>query len=236
MTHTRTSLPARRYHPMRLLAALSCGAGLVLALGAAAPPGAPAATHLIAGARVAASSGTWTVTPGGTSSAGGVGRLHLTDTKTGAIYICSSSMSLIFKTGSGLPGRDIASVTSVLDAPCGGFKVTAGNLPWAVNAQRYFPATGLTTGTVSRLTLSFSGGGCHFTVGNPTATSQVRVSYANGTGGLHLLAAGGNLQFFGVSGCPGSGNGDPATINANYRLTPVQTVTSQATTGSRRFR
>src|SRR5690348_9119963 len=206
MTHARTSQPVRRCHPMRLLGALSSVVCAVLALGASAPPDALAATHLIAGARAAASGGTWTVAPGGTSLSGSY--FNVRDTKTGAGYSCGASTTLAFKAGSGLSGRDIASVPSVSFVHCFGWTVKAGGLPWAVNAKHYYPVTGTTTGTLTRLTVSFSGGGCHFTVGNPTTTSQVRINYINSQGRLHVLPAGGTLQFFGVSGCPGNGNGD----------------------------
>ena len=135
-------------------------------------------------------------------------------------------MTLAFKAGSGLSGRDIASVSSFSFGPCFGYTVRAGRLPWAVNAKHYYPATGTTAGTLTGLTVTFSGGGCHFTVGNTTTTSQVRINYINSGGVLHLLPAGGNLQFFGVSGCPGSGNGDPATIAAGFNLQTPQTITS----------
>ena len=224
MTHARTSQLVRRYHPMRLLGALSGGVCVVLALGASAPPDALAATHLIAGARAAASGGTWTVAPGGTSLSGSY--FNVRDTKTGAGYSCGASMTLAFKAGSGLSGRDIASVSSVSFGHCSGWTVKAGRLPWAVNAKHYYPVTGTTAGTLTRLTVSFSGGGCHFTVGNPTTTSQVRIIHINSQGRLHLLPTGGNLQFFDVSGCPGSGNGDPATIAARVDLQTPQTITS----------
>jgi len=211
---------------MRLLTALCGGVSVLLALGAAAPPDALAARHLIAGARAAASGGTWTVTPGGTSSSSGV-YLNLDDKTTGGRFHCNGvDGTLTFKTGSGLPGRDIASVSSFSAVSCFGWTVTAGNLPWAVNARQYHPATGTTTGTLTGLTLSFSGGGCHFTIGNPTTTSQVRISYVNGTGKLHLPPASGNLQFFDVSGCPGNGNDDTATLATTLVLTPPQTITS----------
>jgi hypothetical protein len=226
MTRARTSQPRRRYYLLRLLGMLPAAAGVVLALGAAAPSAAPAATPLVAGARVAAPGGTWTVQPGGTSSASDVIRMKVRDLTTGGGYVCATSMTLTFKTGSGLPGRGIASVPSFSADRCHGFTVTAGNLPWAVNATQYHPAAGTTTGTLTRFTLRFSGGGCHFTVGNPATTSHVRFRYINSTGRLHLSATGGNLQFFGVSGCPGSDNGDQASVFDNYFLTPSQTVTS----------
>jgi hypothetical protein len=205
------------------------GVCVVLALVAAASPSvspaALAATHPIAGARAAASGSTWTVEPGGASSGLGL-YFNLDDTTTGARNNCSAGMTLTFKTGSGLPGRDIASVSAASVGCCCGWKVTASKLPWTVNARHYNPATGTTTGTLTRLTVSFSGGGCHLTVGNPTTTSKVRISYTNSTGKLHLLAAGGNLRFFHVSGCPGIGNGDLATIAAGDLLTTPQTITS----------
>ena len=121
MTHVRTSQLVRRYHPMRLLGALSGGVGVVVTLGASAPPDALAATHLIAGARAAASGGTWTVAPGGTSLSGSY--FNVRDTKTGAGYSCGASMILAFKAGSGLSGRDIASVSSVSFGHCFGWTV-----------------------------------------------------------------------------------------------------------------
>jgi hypothetical protein len=226
MTRARMNALVRYYHPMRLLGGLAGSACIVLALSSPATPDASAATQPIAGARAAASTSTWTVGPGGTTSGSGV-YLDLDDTTTGARQNCNgTSGTLSLKTGSGLPGRGIASVSSFSAISCGGWTVTAGNLPWAVNATHYNPATGITTGTLTGLTLTYSGGGCQFTVGNPTTTSQVRVSYSNGTGHLGLPAAGGNLRFFAVSGCPGSENGDVATLTTTLALAAPQTITS----------
>jgi hypothetical protein len=153
--------------------------------------------------------------------------LKLDDKTTGGRLNCNGAFAtLTFKTGSGLPGRDIASVPSFSASSCAGWRVTARHLPWAVNARQYNPATGTTAGTLTGLTLSYSGGGCHFTVGNPTTTSRVRISYVNSPGHLHLPAVGGNLQFFNVSGCPGNGNGDLASLATSLGLTTPQTITS----------
>jgi hypothetical protein len=197
----------------RLLLALAAGA---LTLGASGSPSA------VAG---------WTVSPGG-SFTGRAGTTELADTTTGqaAIICASSSLRGTFKSGSGLPGAGIGSITTA-SFRRGCFTLTAGRLPWKVNAKSYEPATGTTIGTITGVHLRFTDPTfCDFTADGTSATAgngTVRFRYANGTGRLRVLRAGGNLHIYRVQGCSGVfHNGDTATLSGACMITPVQAITS----------
>jgi hypothetical protein len=76
---------------------------------------------------------TWTVRPGGGVMAK-AGATTLTDTKTGSVVNCQSSvMSGTVKPGSGLPGAGIGSVTAAsyhCSVPVGVYHLTPSGLPW----------------------------------------------------------------------------------------------------------
>ena len=56
---------------------------------------------------------------------------------------------------------------------------------------------------------------------------KVKVTYKNSTGKLSVLAAGGNLHVWDVSGCAGLINtGDATQFVGTYTVTPKQKITS----------
>jgi hypothetical protein len=232
---------------MKRLAALSVSMAVVGLTLAAGPAGAAVArgsdheAHHRVGAR------TWTVTPGGTTSAKS-GTVTIEDTTTGAKIICKQSTSTItFKSGSGLPGTHIAKISHLMYNSCGGVhkKLTlkstvertvkpSGGHP-EVNAEsfggggRTIGGGSLVTGTITGIGLTVSTPGCSASITGPgeAVTGRVAFSYANATGKLTVEAAGGTLQIANVSGCLGLLNdGDPATISTTYTVTPMQTITS----------
>lgn len=197
----------------------------------AAPAAVLAAT--LGGTTALAATTTWTVKPGGPFT-GKSGTFKLKDTRTGSTVTCaSSSLSGTLKSGSGLSGTGLGSITAVGFTNCGGplgftFGLRAGDLPWQLNAASYNAATGVVTGSISHIHISLSGPSCSAVVDGTSGSAsngRVRFSYANGTGGL--TTTGGNLHFYDVQGCAGLfNNGDPAKMTAHYTISPKQTITS----------
>jgi hypothetical protein len=177
---------------------------------------------------------TWTVSPGGAITAKS-GTTTLKDTKTGNSLSCtSSSTSATLKKGSGLAGAGLGSITKVTFTDCTGplglsFTVTTKHLPWKLNAVSYNSKTGVTTGTITGIDATLSGPSCSADVDGTGAgkdNGQVDATYTNSTGKLAVLATGGNLHIYDVSGCAGLINsGDPSTFTATYTVTPKQTIT-----------
>ncbi len=176
---------------------------------------------------------TWTIQPGGAITAAS-GDAVVKDTTTGTVLTCTSATaSGMLKSGSGLPGSRAGALSAV------GFtctvhpsdaKLQAADLPWHVNLSSYNAATGVLRGTVSHIRLTLSVDGCTAVIdGTSAAASDGKVAfrYADGTGRLRVLATGGNLHYYDVSGCLGLVNsGDPVTLSATYTVTPKQAITS----------
>jgi hypothetical protein len=177
---------------------------------------------------------TWTVSPGGAIT-GKSGTTTLKDTTTGNSLSCkSSATSATLKSGSGLSGTGLGSITKVTFATCTGplgltFTVTSNDLPWKLNATSYDSTTGVTTGTITGIDATLSGPSCSAEVDGTSAgshTGKVKGTYTNSTGKLKILASGGNLHIYDVSGCAGLINsGDASTFTATYTVTPKQTIT-----------
>ena len=113
----------------------------------------------------------------------------------------------------------------------GCFTLTAGRLPWKVNAKSYQPATGTTVGTITGVHLRFTDPTfCNLTADGTSATAgngTVRFRYAIATGRLQVLRARGNLHIYQVQGCGGVfHDGDTAALSGTYMITPIQAITS----------
>ena len=203
-------------------------------VGAAALAGA-ALLAIGSGARspAAATTMTWTVKPGG-AVAGKAGMTTLRDTTVNTVVNCrSATMTGSLEAGSGLPGAGIGSITAAAfscPAPITGVKLTARGLPWRLNLSGYDRRTGVARGTVSHLELGFSGPGCSAVIngtGGAASDGVVAVSYADETGKLKILAAGGDLHWYHVKGCAGLvADADSATLTTAYTLSPPQFITS----------
>jgi hypothetical protein len=179
----------------------------------------------------AAAATTWTVSPGGPVT-GHSNQTALIDTTTGTfgIFCASSSLHGKFRSGHGLPGAGLGSVTAVSFSG-GCFTLTSGHLPWKVNARSYTSGTGTTTGTVTGVHLVFTDPGfCDFAADGTGATAGngiVHFRYANGTGKLRIVAAGSTLHIYRVNGCGGTiHDGDAAALSGTYMITPAQVITS----------
>jgi hypothetical protein len=186
-----------------------------------------------AGVALAATATTYTISPGGAITAK-AGKTTLKDTKTDSVLSCKSSSSTgTLKSGSGISGKDLGSITKLSFKTCTGplsltFTVTNSGFPWTLSASSYNSSTGVTTGFISGIKSVLSGPSCTADVGGTTATStgKVKVTYTNSTGKLAVKATGGNLHVWNVSGCAGLINtGDPTEFTGSYKVSPTQTIT-----------
>jgi len=85
------------------------------------------------GATTALAATTWTVRPGGTVTAASK-NMVLKDLKTGSVIGCHSAIMVALKSGSGLAGSNIGSVSSAGFSKCVGalditYTLTAQHLP-----------------------------------------------------------------------------------------------------------
>ena len=190
------------------------------------------AAALGAGPATAAAATTWTVRPGGAITAHS-GNLKLTDTATGTILTCSSTVSGTLKPGSGLSGAGIGSITAAAfhcPTSIGLFLLTPAGLPWHLNLASYNSRTGVSRGTIGHLQLTLTGPGCRAVVNGTsgtTANGVVAITYGNATSTLKILPAWGNLHWYHVHGCAGLvASGDPAALSGSYTVSPTQTITS----------
>jgi hypothetical protein len=172
----------------------------------------------------------WTVSPGG-SFTGRAGATELADTTTGnaAIFCASSSSRGTLKSGSGLAGTGIGSIKA-MSFQGGCFTLTAGLLPWKINARTYQPTAGVTAGTITGVHLRFTDPTfCDFSAdgtGAAAGNGTVRFRYVNGTGRLQILRTGSTLHIYSVKGCGGAfHDGDTAALSSISMITPVQTIT-----------
>jgi hypothetical protein len=191
---------------------------------------------LSAGSAIAAShtgvASTWTAKPGGKITAK-AGTTTLKDTKTGSVLTCKTSSGAgTLKSGSGLSGSGIGSITALSFSTCTGplgltFTVKNSHFPWHLNAVSF--KNGVTTGTITGIHAALSGPSCSAVVDGTSATAnngQVTATYTNSTGKLATTGAG-NLHIYNVSGCAGLiGNGDGSSFHGSYAVTPKQTITS----------
>ena len=175
---------------------------------------------------------TWTVKPGGAITAK-AGTTTLKDTSTGSVLTCTSSSGKgTAKTGSGLSGTGIASITAMSFSNCTGplgltFTVKTSHFPWHLNAVSF--SSGVTTGSITGIHATLSGPSCSAVVDGTGATAnngKVTAKYSNSTGKLTTTGAG-NLHVYNVSGCAGLINsGDGSSFKGSYTISPKQTITS----------
>ena len=200
----------------------AAGAALVMAL-AAAPAGAAAAAV------------GWSVSPGGAVTGKQSGKVTITDTVTKKSVVCATTAAAgRFKAGTGLPGTGIGSLRSLTLTGCataGGaaFTVTAGALPWSLNAVNYLPAKATTYGTLTGMHLTLAATGCRATIDGTSAAGDngtVVIHIHNSPSKLKFEAAGGSLHVYVGSGCTGVfHNGNPVTVDNAYLLSPAQAIT-----------
>jgi hypothetical protein len=175
---------------------------------------------------------TWTVKPGGAITAK-AGVTTLKDTRTGSVLTCQSSSGKgTVKSGKGLSGTGIGSISALSFNTCTGplnltFTVKTTHFPWHLNALSF--SSGVTTGTITGIHATLSGPSCSAAVDGTGATAnngKVTAKYSNSTGKLTTTGAG-NLHIYHVSGCAGLiGNGDGSSFKGSYTISPKQTITS----------
>ena len=177
---------------------------------------------------------TFTISPGGAITAS-AGTTKLTDTNTGSVLQCtSSSSSGTLKSGSGISGTNIGSITKLTFSNCTGplgltFTVTNSGFPWTLHGTAFNATSGVTTGNITGIKSTLTGPSCSASVAGATATTpgKVKVTYTNSTHKLKVVAGGGTLHVWNVSGCAGLINsGDATTFVGTYTVSPAQTITS----------
>lgn len=180
----------------------------------------------------------WSVTPGGSFTGKQSGKVTITDSVTKKSIVCATAAAAgQFKSGTGLPGAGIGTLGSLSLTGCAtgsgrAFTVTAGALPWSLNADKYIPAKKTTYGTLTGMHLTLAATGCSATVDGTGATSDngsVVIHIHNRPSKLKLEAAGGTLHVYVGSGCTGVfRNGDAVSVSTAYLISPAQKVTESS--------
>jgi hypothetical protein len=177
---------------------------------------------------------TFSISPGGAITAK-AGTTKLTDTNTGSVLSCTSSSSAgKLKSGHGISGTNLGSITKLTFSNCTGplnltFTVTNSNFPWTLHGTAFNATSGVTTGNITGIKSHLSGPSCSANVAGSTATTpgKVKVTYTNSTHKLKVLASGGTLHVWNVSGCAGLiHSGDATTFVGTYLVSPAQKITS----------
>jgi hypothetical protein len=206
---------------------------LLVAAGTAA-----AAIVLSAASSSAVTATGWSVTPGGSFTGKQSGKVTITDTVTQRSIVCATAAATgRFKSGTGLAGAGIGTLRSLslTDCATGGgraFTVTAGALPWSLNADKYLPAITTTYGTLTKMHLTLAASGCSATIDGTSATSDngsVVIHIHNNPSKLKLEAADGTLHAYVSGSCTGPfRNGDAVTLSSAYLLSPAQKITESS--------
>ena len=179
----------------------------------------------------------WSVSPGGSFTGKQSGKVTITDTVTKHSIVCATAAAAgRFRSGTGLPGAGIGTLRSLSLTDCAtgrglAFTVTAGALPWSLNADKYIPAKTTTYGTLTKMHLTLAATGCSATIDGTSATSDngsVVIHIHNNPSKLKLEAADGTLHVYVGSGCTMFRNGDAVTLSSAYLLSPTQKVTESS--------
>jgi hypothetical protein len=180
---------------------------------------------------------TWTVSPGGSFTGAQSGKVSITDTVTHKSVVCMKTTAAgSFKSGSGLSGTGIGSLTalsltSCTDAKGLAFTATASALPWAINATKFVSSVATTYGTVTGAQIALAATGCSATIAGTTSATggSVVVHIHNSPSKLKFESAGGTLHVYVTSGCTGVfKNGNAVTVNNAYVVSPAQTITESS--------
>ena len=177
---------------------------------------------------------TFSITPGGKITAK-AGTTTLKDTATGSVLSCkSSNTASTLKSGHGIAGTNLGSVTALSFSSCTGpfglvFTVSNSGFPWTLSGSSFNATTGVTTGKITGIKSHLSGTACAADVAGTSATTPgtVKVTYTNSTHKLKVLPTGGTLHVFNVNGCAGLiASGDATQFSGTYTVSPAQTITS----------
>ena len=197
-----------------------CSAAIT-AMAAALPVGLSGAPTL------AATTTTWSVSPGGSVSAS-AGQIELLDRTTNQLFGCeSSNVTGSLKSGTGLNGSGIGTISSFSLADGCSASQTG---KWRLNLWSYNATKRYVKGTIKKIHFAVSASGCSFVVDGTSDTARngtVQIGYDNKNHNLSTLNKTGTLHFYDVSGCsPMLNSGDALSLIVGYRLTPSQTITS----------
>jgi hypothetical protein len=194
-----------------------------------------AATAAVIGMAVApafATAATWTVKPGGATTAK-AGTTTVTDVTAGQSVTCTSSTAKgSFKKGSGLAGVGVGTLTSLTLSGCSvlgmSLSVTiTGKMP--VNALSYNSTKKTVSMSLTKIHGSLSASGCSATIDGTGAAAHngmVKATYMDTGGKLKVLTTGGNLHLYNVNCFGVINNGDVVNFTTTYTLTPKQVITS----------
>jgi hypothetical protein len=171
----------------------------------------------------------WTVAPGGAAT--GKGPAQVKDTSTGTIAKCTALTMKVTLKKTATGGAKLGKITAGTFTGCTigpiSVTVTASAFPWYLNATSY--ASGVTHGNITGIHLVATATDCSATLDGTSGTAdngKVLATYTNSTHKLALLASGGNLHDWDVSGCLGlENNGDPQDASGTLTVTPAQTIT-----------
>lgn len=198
-----------------LFRALAIPAAAALALGLAGPPS------------LATTATSWSISPGGAVT-GKSSNLKLAN-RDSSLTCSSSTLGATFKSGRS-SGQGIGSI-SAGKATCSGplglsFSLKFLDLPWTINFQSQ--SGGVIHGTIGHMELSVTGSGCSAVVDGTSGGASdgtVNFTYTVSSGVLKILATGGNLHYYDVSGCFGLiNNGDSVGLSGSYPLNPRQVI------------
>jgi hypothetical protein len=169
---------------------------------------------------------TWSVSPGGHFK-GDSGEFTLWDSH----YQFGCGASLIagsFKSGTGLKGQGIGTIKSITLCSDPSQSVT-----WKLKAAAYHGSTvgdGSTRFNVTGIHFTVTTGACTFVVdgtGDTADNGKISLLYTNRFHRLAAIVKTGDLHFYDVTNCASEiQSGDAAALNAYWRVTPTQTVTS----------
>jgi len=180
---------------------------------------------------------TWTVTPGGTVTvvlpSGGAVKI-LNAATGGTVVTCSAvTGSGALKSGRGLPGRGIGTVTAFSLSNCSpSVSFSSSGFPWSLNALSYTATTGVTAGRMTGIHITYTGHisptqTCSGVVDGTSDTANngtIPFRYKNATHTLRFIK-GGNLHVYDNT-CPNVTNGEKLAFTASYKVSPRQTITS----------
>jgi hypothetical protein len=180
-------------------------------------------------AAMAAPTTGWTVSPGGAAT--GKGPAQVKDVTTGTVAKCTALTMKVTLKKTATSGAKLGTITAGTFTGCtiGPIAVTvvASAFPWYLNATSY--ASGVTKGNITGIHLVATATDCSATLDGTSGTAdngKVLATYTNSTHKLALLATGGNLHDWDVSGCLGlENNGDPQDASGTLTVTPAQTIT-----------
>jgi hypothetical protein len=193
---------------------------------------AAAAAVVAMAAAPALAANNWKVSPGGKNT-GTASSATVNDVTAGQSLTCTGSTAKsTLKSGSGLAGAGIGTVTSVSFKGCTvlGQAVSAtitGTMP--LNAVSFNKSKNTVSMTITKIhgTISVPSLSCSATVDgtSPTAhNGKVTATFSNAKDTLKVLTTGSTLHIV-KDNCPVIAKGDAVNFTATYKLSPAQKIT-----------